>query len=134
MLIDILNTFSNLKHFSCYFKEIPAIELNEKSDGVVAKKYYTRSYKPDDVLVFLFITHLSSMPIVLKTLFTQCFYAINNYVNTTIHCLYIVGCCSSLISCQAFLSRSKEGIIVSCRDERRMRVVMLEVFQFYQLS
>ena len=74
------------------------------------------------------------MPIVLKTLFTQCFYAINNYVNTTIFCLYIVGCCSSLISCQAFLSRSKEGIIVSCRDERRMRVVMLEVFQYYQLS
>ncbi|XP_065060551.1 ubiquitin carboxyl-terminal hydrolase 3-like [Rhopilema esculentum] len=45
----VLQSLSNLKHFSCYFKEIPAIELSEKQDEMVAKKYYTRSYKPEDV-------------------------------------------------------------------------------------
>eukprot|EP00794_Sanderia_malayensis_P010031 gene10031-11056_t len=48
----VLQSLSNLKHFSCYFKEIPAIELNSKSsstnDEVKVKKYYTRSYKSDD--------------------------------------------------------------------------------------
>lgn len=45
----VLQSLSNLKHFSCYFKEIPAIELTEKNDEVAAKKYYTRSYKSDDL-------------------------------------------------------------------------------------
>ena len=45
----ILCLNSNLKHFSCYFKEIPAIELNEKHDDMAAKKYYTRSFKPEDM-------------------------------------------------------------------------------------
>ncbi|XP_057304278.1 ubiquitin carboxyl-terminal hydrolase 3-like [Hydractinia symbiolongicarpus] len=46
----ILQSLSNLKHFSCYFKELPAIELNdEKGDNGKIKKYYTRSYQPDDL-------------------------------------------------------------------------------------
>lgn len=45
----ILQSLSNLKHFSCYFKELPAIELNGKSNNDSMKKYYTRSYQSDDI-------------------------------------------------------------------------------------
>eukprot|EP00795_Rhopilema_esculentum_P006494 gene6494-11950_t len=39
--------FAGIKPFAAW--EIPAIELSEKQDEMVAKKYYTRSYKPEDV-------------------------------------------------------------------------------------
>lgn len=44
----ILQSLSNLKQFSCYFKELPAIEINVKADQEAPRKYCTRSYKSDD--------------------------------------------------------------------------------------
>jgi len=46
----ILQSLSNLKHFSCYFKELPSIELNDEKDTSNAiRKYYTRSYQSDGI-------------------------------------------------------------------------------------
>ncbi|XP_065672364.1 ubiquitin carboxyl-terminal hydrolase 3 isoform X3 [Hydra vulgaris] len=45
----ILQSLSNLKYFSGYFKELPAIELNVKNMDEQTKKYYTRSYQSDDI-------------------------------------------------------------------------------------
>lgn len=44
----ILQSLSNLKDFSRYFKELPAIELNDKTSPSI-RKYYTRSYQSDDI-------------------------------------------------------------------------------------
>ena len=42
---SILQSLSSIKDFTCYFKQLPTFEWNEK-EGEAIRKYYTRRYQP----------------------------------------------------------------------------------------